>query len=73
MIILFNTQKSGLGDKCSVRIIYSLISVSDWNLFSSQENTEYTSQGSLTCPGQSAGFDLTGPADFLSAQSLTEL
>ena len=35
--------------------------------------TGCTSQGSLTCPGQSAGFDLTGPADFLSAQSDTEL
>ena len=35
--------------------------------------TGYTSQGSLTCPGRSAGFNLTGPADFLSAQSPTEL
>ena len=35
--------------------------------------TGYTSQGSLSCPSRSAGFDLTGPADFLSAQSHTEL
>ena len=35
--------------------------------------TGYTSQGSRTCSGQSAGFDFTGPADFLSAQSHTEL
>ena len=33
--------------------------------------TGYTSQGSLTCPGRSAGFDLIGPADFLLAQSHT--
>ena len=26
--------------------------------------TGYTSQGSLTCSRRSAGFDLTGPADF---------
>ena len=32
-----------------------------------------TSQGSLTCPGRSTGFDLTGPADFFFAQSQTEL
>ena len=65
MKILCCTQKSGLGNKCSVSIIYSLISVSDWDIFCSQENTGYTSQGSLACPGRSADFDLTGPADFL--------
>ena len=36
-------------------------------------STGYTSQGILTCPSQSAGFDLTGPEDFLSAQSHREL
>ena len=35
--------------------------------------TGYTSEGSLTYSGQSAGFDLTGPASFLLAQSHTEL
>jgi hypothetical protein len=35
--------------------------------------TGYTSQGSRPCSGRSAGFDLTGPVDFLSAQSHTEL
>ena len=34
--------------------------------------TGYTSQGSLKCPGRSAGFDLIGPADFLLVQSHTE-
>ena len=33
----------------------------------------YMSQGSLTCSDGSVGFDLTGPADFLLAQSHTEL
>ena len=36
-------------------------------------HTGYMSQGSLTCPRRSAGFDLTGPLDFLLAQSHTEL
>ena len=35
--------------------------------------TGYTSQGSQTCSGRSAGFDLTGPVDFLLAQFHTEL
>ena len=35
--------------------------------------TRNTSQGSLTCSGRSADFDPSGPADFLSAQSHTEL
>ena len=38
-----------------------------------QTVTGSTTQGSLTCPGRSAGFDLKEPADFLSAQSHTEL
>ena len=36
-------------------------------------HTGYTNQESRTCSGQSAGFDLTGPVDFLSALSHTEL
>ena len=36
-------------------------------------NTGYTSQGSQMCSGRYAGFDFTGPVEFLLAQSHTEL
>ena len=46
---------------------------SQLQLISQSVSTGYTSQGSRMCSGRSAGFDLTGPVDFLLAQSHTEL
>ena len=49
-----------VSSKCLIKMLHQTV-------------TGYTSQGGLTCPGRSAGFDLKGQPDFLSAQSHTEL